>query len=93
MKSKRDVNSALRTVPAGVPAEFIFLVEAKTPAPAPAPAPAPVPTTASTESASASSDPDKAALLQVRINLLSASLSLCDLVLGSEHGSLGVLLF
>lgn len=54
--------SALRTVPAGVPAEFVFLTEQKVPAPAPAPPP-------SGNGAGACSDPDKAALLQVRLSL------------------------
>jgi hypothetical protein len=63
--------SALRTVTAGVPAEFIFLAETQAPAPAPSPAPAPAPapeTAASDHGAGACSDPDKAALLQVRLN-------------------------
>ena len=68
--------SALRTVPAGVPAEFVFLTEQKVPAPAPAPPP-------SGNGAGACSDPDKAALLQVRLSLpASSALSLRDLVVG-----------
>lgn len=69
--------SALRTVPAGVPAEFVFLTEQKAPGPAPAPTTPP-----SGNGAGACSDPDKAALLQVRLNLSASALPLRDLVVG-----------
>ena len=67
--------SALRTVTAGVPAEFIFLAETQAPAPTPSPAPAPE-TAASDHGAGACSDPDKAALLQVRLNFIVPRLSI-----------------
>ena len=71
--------SALRTVTAGVPAEFFFLAE--TPAPAPTPAPS---TAASNSGSGACSDPDKAALLQVRLNFIVPAFRFerCS----SEHG-------
>eukprot|EP01043_Picozoa_sp_COSAG02_P009997 COSAG02_NODE_345_length_24135_cov_6.425404_11_plen_134_part_00 len=68
--------SALRTVTAGVPAEFIFLAE--TPAPAPTSAPS---TAASDNGAGACSDPDKAALLQVRSLLPAVRFARCS----SDH--------
>jgi hypothetical protein len=71
VKTKRDITSALRMVPAGVAAEFIFQTEQRSsPQPSPPPPVAAAPAS-STSTAGADngtcSDPEKAQLLQVSV--------------------------